>query len=139
MLGQALERLPGQVQPVEIGIVPLQRRHDADRLRVVVEAAIGRHQPLERVLAGVAEGRVAEVMRQRHRLGQFGVEVERPRDGARDLRHLDRMGQPRAEIVALVLDEDLRLVLEAAEGGGMDDAVAVALKARPEGAFLFRI
>ena len=39
-----------------------------------------------------------------------------------------RMGQPGAEMVALVIDEDLRLVLEPAEGGGMDDAVAVALE-----------
>ena len=46
---------------------------------------------------------------------------------ARDLGDLDRMGEARAVIIALVLDEDLGLVLEAAEGGGMDDAVAVAL------------
>ena len=38
------------------------------------------------------------------------------------------MGQPRAEIVALVLDEDLRLVLQAAEGLAVHDPVAVALE-----------
>jgi hydroxymethylpyrimidine pyrophosphatase-like HAD family hydrolase len=33
-------------------------------------------------------------------------------------------------VVAFVIDEDLRLVLQAAEGGGVDDAVAVALEGR---------
>ena len=47
---------------------------------------------------------------------------------AGDLRDLDRMGQPGAEMVALVVDENLRLVGEAAKSGRMDDAVAVALE-----------
>jgi hypothetical protein len=38
------------------------------------------------------------------------------------------MGQPGAEVIALVMDEDLSLMREAAKGGRMDDAVAVALK-----------
>ena len=33
-------------------------------------------------------------------------------------------------MVALVINEDLRLVFQAAEGAGMDDPVAVALKRR---------
>src|SRR5690606_33654088 len=54
---------------------------------------------------------------------------ERAADRARDLRHLDRVGEPRAVVVALVVDEDLGLVLQPPEGAGVDDAVAVALKA----------
>src|SRR5580765_4013196 len=46
----------------------------------------------------------------------------------RDLRHLERMGEARPVVVALVIDEDLRLVLEPPERGRMDDAVAVALE-----------
>ena len=34
-------------------------------------------------------------------------------------------------MIALVIDEDLGLVLEPAEGGRMDDAVAVALERGP--------
>ncbi len=109
--------------------MPLQRGHDADRLRVVIEPAIGRHQPLQRILAGMAERRVAQIMRQRHRLGQFHIQPQRARDRARHLRHLDRMGQPGAEIIALMLDEHLRLVLQPPKRAGMDDPVAVALKA----------
>ena len=116
MLDQALQRLPGQVQPVERGVAPLEPGHDAQRLGVVVEAAERRHAVVERVLAGVAEGRVAEVVRQRQRLGEILVEAERAGERAGDLRHLDRMGQAGAVVVALVEDEDLGLVLEAAEG-----------------------
>ncbi len=46
--------------------------------------------------------------------------------------HLERVGHPRAEVVALGSDEDLRLVLEAAKGLRVDDPVAVALKRRPQ-------
>ncbi len=86
------------------------------------------HAVVERILAGMAEGRVAEVVRQRQRLGQILVEPQRAGQRAGDLRHLDRVGQARAEMVALVVDEDLRLVLQPAERGRVDDAVAVALE-----------
>ena len=40
------------------------------------------------------------------------------------------MGQPRAVVVALVVDEDLGLVLQPAERRAVDDAVPVALVMR---------
>ena len=135
VLDQPLQRLPGQVQPVELGIAALKPGDHAQRLGVVVEAAPAGHLLVERVLAGMAERRVAEIVDQRHRLGQVLVAAQRPRQRAGDLRHLDRMRQPRAVVVALMRDEDLRLVLEPAEGGGMDDAVAVALERRAGRAF----
>ena len=70
----------------------------------------------ERLLAGVAEGRVAEVVAERDRLGEILVEVEGARDGAGDLRDLERVREARDVVVAGGRDEDLRLVLEAAEG-----------------------
>jgi hypothetical protein len=112
---------------------------DPDRLRVVVEPAVGRHEPPQRLLAGMPEGRVAEVVGKRQRLRQLGVQPKRARDRARHLRHLDRVGQAGAVVVALVLDEDLGLVLEPPERRGMDDPVPVALEARPEGALLLRM
>src|SRR3546814_7983890 len=59
---------------------------------------------------------------------QILVEAERATDRAGDLRHLDAVREPRPVIVALMLDEDLRLVLEAPERRGMDDPIAVALR-----------
>jgi hypothetical protein len=38
------------------------------------------------------------------------------------------VGQPGTKVLALVMEEDLSLVLQTPEGRGVDDAVAVALK-----------
>src|SRR5215218_1990429 len=81
-------------------------------------------------LAGVAEGRVAQVVAQPDRLGQVLVQAERPRHAARDAARLERVREPGAVVVALRGDEDLRLVLQAPERLRVDDPVAVALKRR---------
>ena len=94
---------------------------------------------VERLLAGMAERRVAEIVRQRQRLGQILVETERAADRARDLRHFEAVGQPGAVVVALVIDEDLRLVVQPPKRGRMDDAVAVALKRRTGRMLRFRM
>ncbi len=135
MLDGAFERLPGEVEPVELGIAMLEPGEDAQGLVVVIEAAEGKHDLFQRVLAGMAERGVAEIVRQRQRLGEILVEAEGAADRAGDLRHFEAVRQPGAVMVALVIDEDLGLVLEAAEGGAMDDAVAVALKGRAQGGF----
>jgi hypothetical protein len=44
------------------------------------------------------------------------------------------MGEPCAVVIALVGNEHLCLLLQPAEGVGMDDAVAIALEIRPRGA-----
>src|SRR5258707_14826149 len=85
---------------------------------------------VEDCLADVPEGRVPEVVAKADRLGQVLVEPEGPGDGARDLGHLERVGEAGAEVVALRRDEDLRLVLESPEGLGVHDPVAVALQRR---------
>jgi hypothetical protein len=41
------------------------------------------------------------------------------------------MREPRPVVIALMIDEHLGLVLEAAKSGAVNDAVAVALEARP--------
>jgi hypothetical protein len=135
MLGQPLQSLPGQVEPVEARVAPFQPGHDPQALGVVVESAMGREGPVQRPLAGMPERRVAEVMGQRQRFGQILVEAERAGDGAGDLGHFQRMGKPGPEVVPFVVDKDLRLVLQAAKRIGMDDAVAVALERRAERVF----
>jgi hypothetical protein len=75
----------------------------------------------------MSERRVPKIMGEANGLGQNLVELQRPRDGARDLRHLERVRQPRLVQIALVIDEHLGLVDQPAERGGMHDAIAVAL------------
>ena len=84
------------------------------------------------MLAGVTEGRVAEVMAEPDRLDEVLVEADRAGDRAGDPADLERVGQPGAVVVALGGDEDLRLVLQPPERLGVDDAIAVALERRPK-------
>ena len=92
----------------------------------MVEAAEVGEAGVERPLARMAERRVAEVVRQRQRLGEILVEAERAGERPGDLRHFQGVGQPGAVMVALVEHEHLGLVLQAAERGRMDDPVGVA-------------
>ena len=126
MLDQALERLPGEVEPVEARIFLFERGDHAQRLGVVVEAAGAAHRGIERALAGMTERRMAEIVGQRQRLGEVLVDPKRAGDGAGDLRDFETMGEAGAVMIALVIDEHLGLIVEPAEGGRMQDAVAVA-------------
>src|ERR1700722_12401847 len=76
----------------------------------------------------MAEGRMTQIVRQGDRFGQRFVQCQRARDGATDLRDLERVGHAGAEQVALVVDEYLGLVSQAAKGTGVNDTVAVALE-----------
>ncbi len=128
VLHQPFQGFVAQIEPVPAGVAALQSGDDAQRVGVMVEAAIRRHAGVEHFLAGMAETGVAEVMGERGRLGEVLVEPEAARESAGNLRHLDRMGQAGAEMIAFERDEDLGLVGEAAEGGRMDQPVAVALE-----------
>ena len=146
----ALERLGSQVAGVvEDAVAHLGREveplaavldalHHAQALLVMpverlglgrsgVDAPVAGDAARERLLAGVAERRVPQIVPERDGLGQVLVQPERPRDGARDLRHLERVGEPGAEVVALGGQEHLRLVRQASERLRVEDLVAVAL------------
>ena len=129
VLDRALQRLPGEVQPVELGIALLELGEDAQGLGVVVEAAIAASSRACSASSpawpnGVWPRSWASATASPRSSSSRSVRQMR----ARDLRHLERMGEPRAVVIALVIDEDLRLVLQPAERRRMDDAVAVALE-----------
>ena len=87
---------------------------------------------VERLLARVAEGRVAEIMSEPDRLRQILVQPQRPGDGAGDPARLQRVAQPRPVMVALGRDEDLGLVLQPPERLRVHDPIAVALERRAQ-------
>ena len=74
------------VREVQAPPVALEMVDDAQRVLVVAEApAEARAQrAVERRLAGVPEGRMAEVVAEPDRLGQVLVQTQGARDGARD-------------------------------------------------------
>jgi hypothetical protein len=105
---------------------------------VVAKAAAAAlaQQLVERLLAGMPERRVAEVVAEADRLDEILVQPERPRHPACNRSPLERVREPRPEVVALRVDEDLRLQPQPAERLRVDDAVPVALERRPQPAFL---
>ena len=118
----------------------IQRPGDPQRLLVVPEAAPEPllHCVVERVLAGVPERGVPHVVPEPDRLREVLVQPQRPRDDTRDRRGLERVGHARAVVVAVGVDEDLRLPLQPPERLRVDDAVAVALELGAHAARLFR-
>ncbi len=133
MFDEPFQGFPGQIQPIEGRIAAFELGDDSQRLGIVVEAAVRRHELVEDLLARVAERRVAKIMRERKRFGEIVIEAERPGQRTRDLTDFERMGEPGAEMIALMRDEDLGLMGQPAEGRAMDDTVAIALEFRARG------
>ena len=77
VLDDALDRLPAEVQPLELRIAVLQLGHDAEALDVVVETAVVGHLHHQLVLARMGEGRMAQVVGQGDGLGQIVVQTQR--------------------------------------------------------------
>ena len=119
VVDDAVAHLPREVQRLELLDHPQALERVAPR-PVLVAA--------QRLLAHVAERRVAHVVAQADRLGEVLVEAQRSGDRAGDAGDLERVGEPHAVVVALGREEDLRLVLQPAERLGVHHAVAVALE-----------
>ena len=135
VLEDPVAHLPRQVEPAPVALEALD---DAQRVLVVPEAGAATltDDLVERLFARVAERRVPEIVAEPDRLDEILVQAQRPRDAARDPGRLERVREPRAEVVALRVDEDLRLVAKPAERLRVHDAVAVALERRPQPALL---
>ncbi len=88
-----------------------------------------RHQLVQNTLPGVTEGGVAQVVAEGHGFGQVLVEPQGTGDGSGDAHDLQGVGHSGTVVVALGLEEDLSLVLQAAKGLGVDNAVHVPLEA----------
>ena len=133
MRGDALPDVPGEVQTRIHRIAHFQLIDHPQRLQVVLESAVLVHQHVQLLLTGVSKGRVAQIVRQRNGFHQVAVQPERRGDAPGNLRHLQRMRQAGAVQIALRDHEHLRLVLQPAEGRGVQDAVPVALELGPIG------
>ena len=126
MLDQSFKGFPGQIESVEIRVTALERGHDAQRLRIVIETAANGEAAIECALACMAEWRMTEIMRKRQRFAKILVETKRARQRTRNLAHFKRVSEPGTKMIALVKDEDLSLVGEPAKSGGVYDPVAIA-------------
>ena len=112
---QPFEQLPAQVEPGHVDVRTVEPHDHAQGVFVVRKAAPGGERRIERFLAGVAEGRMADVVGEAQGLGEVLVEGERASQHASDLRHFQAMRQPDAKMVAVGRDENLRLAGKATE------------------------
>ena len=69
---------------------------------------------------------MTDVVNQRERLGEIGIQVQRAGHGAGDLRDFECVRQPVAKMIGEARGENLRLRFESAESARMDYAIAVA-------------
>src|SRR5208337_2124639 len=79
VLDDPLAHLEAQIQAAKAGVSHLDPVDRPEALRVVIEAAMRAHQLVERMLAGMAERRMAQVVGQRNRFGELLVEAQRSR------------------------------------------------------------
>ena len=129
MLDDALAHFPGEIQARIVGRASFEGLQHAKGLTIVLEAAVILHQLGHHPFAGVAERRVPEIVAEHQGLDQLFIKSEDPGGGASDLCAFEAVGEAGPVVVTLVVHEHLRLVLEAPEGRGVDDPIAVALEA----------
>ena len=94
----------------------------------MVKTVVILHQTSQGDLTGMTEGTVSKVVRQANRLDQVFICAESPRNCASNLGDFKGMGQAGAVVIAFIVDEYLGLVLQPAEGGCVQDPIAVALE-----------
>src|SRR3546814_16587044 len=88
-LSQPLQRLPRQVEPVEARIGAFDPRQRAQRVAIMVKAAMRLHRALERILPRMATGWMADIVRATPRLGKILVEPDPAGDDAADIPRKD--------------------------------------------------
>ena len=114
-------------KPGKFEIALFELLDDVQRVKIVIETiAVFAHAQIELLFAGVAEGRMADVVDQRQRFGEIGIEFQSAGDGAGNLRDFEGVGEAIAEMIGIARGENLRLGFQAAKRAGVNYAIAVA-------------
>ena len=108
-----------------------QLAHQCQGKTVVRKTSFLRQTLLQRIFAGVSEGRMSDVVQQGQRLDQVLIQPQGSPDRAGDRRHFHRVGQSGATVVAQVAGEDLRLAAQTAKGRRVQNPVTIPLKRTP--------
>ena len=116
------------LREIETPAVLFQHLDDTDALLDMRKALMA--ETVQYMLATVAERGMAEIMAQGDGLDEVLVQPKCLAEGTGDLTDLQGMGEARTVVVSLRCDEDLRFMLEAAEGLTVDDAVTITLETR---------
>src|SRR5947207_12137369 len=71
---------------------------------------------------------MAQIMRERDCFREIFIQRQRACNGAANRGNFDRVSQPRAQVIASPVQENLRFVLEPAKSARMNDSRPIALK-----------
>jgi hypothetical protein len=127
MLDDAFADFKRQVEAVEFNVTMFEMLHDAKRMQVVIEAAaVDAHQLIEFSFAGMAKGRVANIVHQGQSLNELCVDPQSGGHRAGDLGDFKRVCKSIAKVIGEAGAEDLRFCFQTPERARVDDAVAVA-------------
>src|SRR5579863_3798781 len=108
-------------------------------MKVMVEKKpLRSHGCVECLFASVSKRRMSEIVDERERFREIHIQAERAGDGAGDLRDLNRVREPVAEVVGIAASKNLSLVFETAKGSRVNHAIPVALKIVAVGVLRFR-
>src|SRR5215471_16068059 len=121
MFDDAFAHFEGEIEAGKLKVTVFEQFNDAKRVKIVVEAAaVGAHEFVEFALAGVPEGRMADIVNERKGFSKFAVQTERRGNRAGDLGHFEGVRQAIAEVVGIARGEDLGLGFEPAESPGVN-------------------
>ena len=123
----AFTHLEREIQSRKIEIPAFELLNDAHRLNIVIERRpVRAHQFVQLFLAGVAKGRMSNVVSERKSFGKICIEAQRFSDRPCNLCDFKRVREPIAKMVGVARGENLRLCFETPERAGVNNAVAVA-------------
>lgn len=140
MLQNTFKNFLVQIQPGKLRRVFRKDCDDPMRLDVVFKrSSVFFYPPVECLFAGVAEGRMAEVMTERDAFGEIFIESERPCEVAADLGDFHGVGEARTHVVVRSRHKHLRLPLQSSKSLRVNDAITVALKGEAGLILWFRV
>ena len=132
MADERFANLVRQVQTREFGIAFFEFIDAAKAVKIVVETAVVEQAGMQRVLARVSEGGMADVVGKGNRFGEVFVQPKPTGHGTGDLGDFERVRESSSVMVVDRRDEDLRLPRHPSKRRGVYDPLAVPLKGRAE-------
>jgi hypothetical protein len=127
MLDDAFTDFESEIQAGIFKVALFELFDDVERVQIVIETlAMFAHAQVELLFAGVAEGRVADIVDQRESFGKISVEFQGSSDGAGNLGDFESVREAVAEMVGIARGENLRFGFQTAKRAGVNYAIAVA-------------
>src|SRR5260363_258330 len=112
MFQNTFARFKAKIESVKTAVPLFEFIDHHQTSQIVFKAAVFAHACVERVLPGMAERRMTEIVRERKR----------------NLRHFQAMREPGPEQIAFMIDKNLRFVFQPSERSAMNNPVTVTLE-----------